>query len=283
MELNNLIGELDLFQKEHEQLSRNTTTNNSETPTIASSTGSGSVSGSGSGSTTLNETDSDLNDKLSLQGYNYSTTSSDSRFNGSDDLDMGFENPSFTHMNGGAMKINSEIVVLRCKDNNSIETSLNGSLSSLTSPNGIGSKNESLQRFSSFRTTTTLMGMNNSDQNQYNHQQVVVGINNGVHIDDGGGVMENGDSCSDALEHPPVDDDDVEESYILSKVNLRNVENSGVRKICNDKLKTITSGRLKPVVSPRPASLSGLFFYFNFFLFFSICVKFSSDFQFLYL
>lgn len=208
-ELNNLIGELDSFQREHENYLR-------ENPSE------------------LDDLNSDLNEKLS--GLSYSTTSSDSRcFNYSDveitrytreksdtsDIaDSGVGNPSiksndsdsqvilrneyFPYETEKYLRQNSEIVVLRCKEPDS--PSLTNEL-----------EESQQQRFSSFKNDERINCSSSSS----------------------GGKDE----------------------YVLSKVNLKKIELAG-----NEKYSMDERLRLKPVVSPRPASLSGLcfkhFFYF---------------------
>lgn len=203
-ELNNLIGELDSFQREHENYLR-------ENPS---------------------ELD-DFNEKLS--GLSYSTTSSDSRFNysdveitrytreksdTSDVTDSGVGNPSIKSNDSDSQVIlrndffpfetekylrqNSEIVVLRCKEPDS--------------PSLTNELEESQQRFSSFKNDERINCSRSSS----------------------GGKDE----------------------YVLSKVNLKKIELAG-----NGKCSMDERLRFKPVVSPRPASLSGLFFNFFFVLF----------------
>lgn len=142
VELDNLIGELDLFQKEHEAKERERLhmnghgeyqTPNNKAMTHSNHTNHNDSIISTSTAITHAFSDPDKNDKISLSAsLNYSITSnasmmtnttlSDAKFNCSDsekywtdnnnDLsaDTGFENPSFVHLN------DTNIVVMRDND-----------------------------------------------------------------------------------------------------------------------------------------------------------------------
>ncbi|XP_039437247.1 probable serine/threonine-protein kinase DDB_G0282963 isoform X8 [Culex pipiens pallens] len=175
-ELNNLIGELDLFQKEHELRLEEHLQQPSHENGIQMASSNGNMSS--------NTSDSNGSDKVSIsssmnvEGLNLSLNStstnlaafnySDSQLQGCDGVDYpntGFENPSFMHLNDSeivVMRQNdfgkvdpenyysqnmSEVVVLRCKDVTKSEQ--DGTLSGNGASNATDTNQQ--QRLSSFK------------------------------------------------------------------------------------------------------------------------------------
>jgi hypothetical protein len=259
-ELNNLIGELDSFQKEHESALRQKKDDHNHI--------NNNIAYSSNNSDTVSSL-SDRNDKISICSnfeslnlsinsanmsdgfkFNYSDTDidkysndlyTDHQINDSVDYIMktGFENPSFNHLNEGEIMMvretdyhadfysqsMSEVVVLRCKDTSVSNTTLNSEASSTV---------DNSQRLSSFKNDNA--------------------------------KLSNSRSASPAISLAPS------EVSIVEKKNILNSMPSEER-----------LNRIKPAVQPRPASLSGLSFYhFSFilqlhffvvlFLFFISCV-----------
>ncbi|KAL5286804.1 hypothetical protein ACFFRR_008048 [Megaselia abdita] len=202
-ELNNLIGELDSFQREHEakeKLRKYSTTNNhlNQIPVVNGNSGVG-------GMTIFGTSDAE-SDKISIGSLNYSTHStkySDSEISRyvSETSSLGFENPTFAHLNtttttstsnttnnqftpihdnnsdSGSnivmiydhqyipdpeyVKQNTEIVVLRSKENDNCQDKVHKA----THNNNITDSPK--HRLSSFRTSTS----SEHHQNNHLHQQ----------------------------------------------------------------------------------------------------------------
>ncbi|KAL5286805.1 hypothetical protein ACFFRR_008048 [Megaselia abdita] len=246
-ELNNLIGELDSFQREHEakeKLRKYSTTNNhlNQIPVVNGNSGVG-------GMTIFGTSDAE-SDKISIGSLNYSTHStkySDSEISRyvSETSSLGFENPTFAHLNtttttstsnttnnqftpihdnnsdSGSnivmiydhqyipdpeyVKQNTEIVVLRSKENDNCQDKVHKA----THNNNITDSPK--HRLSSFRTSTS----SEHHQNNHLHQQ-----------------HDNNNSFKPAL--------------IPSSTSLLSSTPS-----------TPTATISKPTILPRPASLSG--------------------------
>ena len=266
-ELNNLIGELDLFQKEHESAmekqrhhsmsireDHNHINNN-----VYSSNNSDTVSSI-----------SDRNDKISISSMsnfeslnlsiNSANMSDGSKFNYSDTdiakyncidetldttdyiLKTGFENPSFNHLNDADIMVMretdyhadfysqsmSEVVVLRCKDHVS-NTTLNSEDSSMI---------DGSQRLSSFKNDGMKMGNSRSASPALSITTFAPKSSTPTHIP-------------------------IAEVSIIEKKNLLNSMPSEER-----------LNRIKPAVQPRPASLSGLFIHFIILFYFSLFILF---------
>lgn len=268
VELDNLIGELDLFQKEHEakELARLKQMNGhaDHSPTQSQTIHNDSII---STSTAISHafSEQDKNDKVSLSAsLNYSITSNASmglnttlsdvpKYNCSDsekywndnnnDLsaDTGFENPSFVHLN------DTNIVVMRDNDfpddfyaKNATEivvlrckdtSKLNGSNNnSITDLNMIESMTEHKQRLSSFRSENNNMSFtpNGSTSHYY--------INTSINNNSIPGLAKSIQKSFASSMYGQVD-----ETLNSNSVNV------------NNNVNVVSSN--KPAITPRPASL----------------------------
>jgi hypothetical protein len=295
VELDNLIGELDLFQKEHEAKERERQARqingHSESFTHSQTNHNDSII---STSTTITHafSDPDKNDKISLSAsLNFSITSNASmmtnttlsdlpKFNSSDNekywndnnndlsADTGFENPSFVHLN------DTNIVVMRDNDfpddyyaKNSAEivvlrcketSKLNGNGSnnnSITDLNAIDAIAEQKQRLSSFRAEHNNNSFTSNGSSPSHYY-----INSSINNNSIPGLLKSVQNSFASSMYGQVDE---------PSVNV------------NNNVNVVSSN--KPAITPRPASLlSGTVGSFdedhNFFLSFSTLMIFTFDF-----
>lgn len=284
VELDNLIGELDLFQKEHEAKERERQTKQTnghseyQTPNSIKSTQLHTNHNDSITSTSTTVThafsDPDKNDKISLSAsLNYSITSNASmmtnttlsvfpKFNSSDNekywndknndlsADTGFENPSFVHLN------DTNIVVMRDNDfpdefyaKNSAEIVVLR-CKDTTKLNGNGSNNNSI----------TDLNMIDSIAEQKQRLSSFRAENNNV------SYMSTSTNGSPASNH---------HYYINTSINnnsipglVKSIQNSFASSMygqvdepsvnVNNNVNVVSSN--KPAITPRPASLlSGTF------------------------
>lgn len=269
LELDNLIGELDLFQKEHEAKEREKRKriNDHHSPTQSQTIHNESII-STSTAITHAFSDANKNDKDSLSAsLNYSITSNASmgtnttlsdvpKYNCSDsekywndnnnDLsaDTGFENPSFVHLNDTNIVVirdndfpddyyarnAAEIVVLRCKDTSKLNGSNNNSITDLSM---IDSMTEQKQRLSSFRAENNNVSFTLS--NSPSHYYINTSINNNSIP----GLAKTIQKSFASSMYGQVD-----EPLNSNSVNV------------NNNVNVVSSN--KPAITPRPASLSGI-------------------------
>lgn len=259
-ELNSLIGELDLFQKEHEMMERKlneklgyvTTTNHDHFTTPPPSSHSIMLNNSDT-SSDRNDKLSDASDSLTIFNHNNGfatsdhissliasstttvkseiiSTSSLSENNTTSDslegLNTGFENPSFLHLN------DTEIVVIRQNAfpsevdayNHNVAEVITLKHDSNLKLDEIGNSNENLnarQRLSSFRSVTPPLLLHTASLSSFSSNE----FSNFSGID----------------------------------ANSSNVSSSSNYKRNNSLVEETT--RVKPAITPRPASLSGLCFF----------------------
>lgn len=282
-ELNNLIGELDSFQREHELkskfLMKNQTSTTSvdvdccdisENLSLYGGSAVGGYCGRNDSVTTIPNSSSTDSMMLNDEFLNYeSNRLYDGGVGGSGN--NGFENPSFIHINhqenvgfdSNYVRENTEIVVLRYNRENSCDTSVETETqqSSRTSKipqsrlkgesiGGTGGGSH-LQRFSSFRSSTN-----------YNYTISPLSTANNSLTNGRGGNNVSGNYTSGGYSNGNNNDDDDEYNYD-DRTNLKEIENIMINIENHEQSAQDERTRAKPVISPRPASLSGLFYFFS--------------------